>query len=294
VAVVPHSTGAQTQELTITANDTLGYRHIAFLQAIINRQMDGRKACYLSYEVGRNILWLMTDSGVGSTAYGPLGADDLIENGQCAVNLRDSWVRFGQTDLSIHLLLSRNAGMAAPSNVFATAITSKGQSDWKQYATCDWTAAAGSTRSWDFSQTPPSLSVQVNKLGEPDRYTIGVDIKDLNGSEDVTAAELIINSLQTGREGCYVHYERATNTVMLIDDAGAGLAGIAGAGSHGHISNSYCTVSEPATTLVGRRDITLSFNVALTDKMKAKRTVFASATSRSGLRRSWQPVWVFP
>jgi len=82
--------------------------------------------------------------------------------------------------------------------------------------------------------------------------------KDGDGATTIPFVQLVINAGLSGSNGCFIHYDRASNVFYWLNDAGTAFAGMF-AGS-GQVSNSQCTlhgVGSGATTVGSNLTITL-------------------------------------
>ncbi len=289
VSIHADSPDRQARMMTVTARDGDGYRCLKFVQIIANETDSYDGGCYLRYEVDRRILWLMNGRD-RATGAGELGEQQVLEDGVCTVNLAGSWPEFRGDTLSLHLDLALKPKIRATQRVFARAIDEKGiESKLTEFAS--WKPPAGEVREnpWDFPPTPPSLTVESKKLAGREKYALRVGASDLNGAEDIDAVEVIVNNVVDGRNTCYLRYDRRANTVSLVDDSGTPSRARIEPGSSKQLSNSYCAIAVPDSPSVkGSYDVYFTFELALTEKMLTKRTIYLSAIDREGLRQSWK------
>jgi hypothetical protein len=295
VSVDTDSPDRQARMMTVTARDGDGYRRLKLVQIIANETNSYDGGCYLRYEVDRRILWLM-DGRDRATGVAALGQPEVLEDARCTVNLAESWPEFRGDTVTLHLDVALKPKVSATQRVFARAIDEKGiESKLTEFAA--WKPAAGQAREnpWDFPPTPPSLSVESKKLAGSDKYILRVRASDLNGAEDIDVVEVIVNNVVDGRNTCYLRYDRRANTVSLINNAGTPSREPIEPGSSKELSNSYCAIAAPdAPSVKGSYDVYFSFQLALTEKMLAKRTIYLSAVDREGLRQSWRAYAILP
>lgn len=92
--VIARTTGeGRGAALEITTSDPNGGRDLRLIQLLINRELNGVKACYLSYEVAEERLWLIADDGSGSAGFGRPGERATLANSQCKIPLERASAR---------------------------------------------------------------------------------------------------------------------------------------------------------------------------------------------------------
>jgi hypothetical protein len=288
VSVVPDSTDQQARMVTITARDRAGYRRLRFIKIIVNEKSTAVDACYLRYQLDNRILWLLNDDK-NSAGEGMLGNLRVLDNAKCTVNLAQSWAEFHGDTVALHLDVALKPKFRATQRVFATTIDENGiASKLEQFAS--WKPSAGQVQEnpWKFPPSPPSVSVAPKRLAGFNNYLVTIKASDVNGAEDIAAAEVVINNVLDGRNSCYFRYDGTAKTVSLMDDAGTAFGAPAALGSSKPLSNSYCAIAATDVPLVkGPYDVQMSFNLTLTGKMLNKRTIYVSAVDREGLRQNW-------
>ncbi len=288
VSVAPDSYGNRSRMFTLTARNSDGYRRLRYVSFIANETDTVDGACYLRYQIDNRVLWLMKGDD-NSTGVGMLGSPLVLENGKCAVNLAESWPEFHGDTVTLRLDVALKPAVRATQRVFARAVDENGTAS-KLTEFASWKPVSGVTENpWVFPPGPPTMSIEHKKLAGLDKHLITVDINDLNGVEDIDAAEVLISNVLDGRNGCYLRYDKRANAVSLRNDAGTAYAEPIELGSRKQLSNSYCAVAVPEAPVIrAPHAVGISFEVALTEKMLKKRTIWAAAVDREGLRRNWR------
>ena len=89
VSVVPNAVNGQNFALTVTYQRATGDPFTA-VQILINKDLDGRNACYIGYNPDSNNLYLVDDDG--GTLLGPAnpGSVGTLSNSQCTLNMASS------------------------------------------------------------------------------------------------------------------------------------------------------------------------------------------------------------
>jgi hypothetical protein len=77
----------------VSVADPNGVRHLRLVQVLVNHGLDGAHACYVSYDVADDRLWLMGDGGQGSAGSGHPGDHVILSNSQCSIALEHACLR---------------------------------------------------------------------------------------------------------------------------------------------------------------------------------------------------------
>ena len=85
--VMPSVGMGRSASLEITTSSSAGVASLDFVQVLVNKDLNGVKACYVSYEVPNKRLWLISDRGQGAAGVGQPGDPQVLENSQCRIAL---------------------------------------------------------------------------------------------------------------------------------------------------------------------------------------------------------------
>jgi hypothetical protein len=119
----------------ITVSDGNGARNIQFLQVIVNRDLNGVGACYLSYEAPENRLWLIADSGAGSAGVGKLGESGTLANSQCTVALEGVTARAARDSITLRIPVRFTASFSGSKQAYVDVIDRGGlHPNWESRA----------------------------------------------------------------------------------------------------------------------------------------------------------------
>ena len=84
------STGGINQILNFTITDTAMFTNLGVIDVLMNDSLDGRNACYIAYDEGSNMLFLVDDAGdAGGPFAGSMvldGSAVSVENNQCRID----------------------------------------------------------------------------------------------------------------------------------------------------------------------------------------------------------------
>jgi hypothetical protein len=112
-------------------------------------------------------------------------------------------------------------------------------------------------------------------------------VKDGDGAATIPFAQFVVNATLSGFNGCYIHYDRASNTFFLLDDAGSAFSGIV-AGSAGQVSNSQCTLHGVGSggTAAGT-NLTITYNLDFSAGFAGLKKMFMQAFDNTGVIEVW-------
>ncbi len=119
---------------------------------------------------------------------------------------------------------------------------------------------------------------------------------DGNGVNDLGVLNILINSALDGRNGCYLAFVQAANTLFLVPDNGEGLLPGIVPGGAGLIVNSQCAVHMPAAAVNRSGNVlTLDLDIAFSPAFSGNKVIYQAArdaTNNSGWIQ--QGVWQVP
>jgi len=290
VAGSPASGSGSSQSFTFQFSDPSGYQSLGVVNLLFNSFLDGRNACYLAYVVASNTLVLVDDAG---DAGGPfagsvvLGSVSTIQNSQCAVSLTSS---LGSgTTLTLVLNIAFKTGFGGDRVTFVAARDQgAGSSNWQPLGV------------WQV----PFAASQINVTATPARgaapsgasQQMTFTFTDTKGTGDFGIGNVLINKFIDGRQACYLAYVAASNTLVLIDDAGDAGGPYAGSmvlnGGSGAIQNSQCMVSGAGSAVAfAPNTINVTLNITFQASFRGNRVLYAGGRdSTGGNNTDWQSV----
>lgn len=110
------------------------------------------------------------------------------------------------------------------------------------------------------------------------------------GGQDISVTQVLINSVLTGPQACWVGYISGSNQFLLINDAGTGWLPTSVPPGSGSVSNSQCTLlgAGSSATRSGNQ-LSVTFNLQFETNFAGSKTIWTNAYSAStGLGSSWQ------
>jgi hypothetical protein len=244
----------------------------------------------LNFEVKYQRLWLIADKETGVASQGVLGSHVVLENSTCLANLAESFADFRGDRLTVHLAVALKSGTAGAHSIDIAALGPDGiNSHRKEFGAWHPAPASFRDRPWRFPERPPSVTIEADNMQVPRSFRLNIRVSDINGSRDLQWAQVIINDLLTGAEGCYLHYDVKSNLLFLFNEAGRGYAGFVTVGGAGVVATRYCRIEGSGSSLSrDTHSLHLAVPIWLTQKMDGKYMVFAAAADQSGLRQNWR------
>ena len=246
-------------------------------------------------QVGATSTIVISNGLLAGPTGGTITVTETVPTGLTLVSMVGmGWTCSGNVCTTTNVLLTGNVGssIAVVFNVAANAPAS---------LTNQVTVSGGSSPSVSASDvtaiasgiTVVSLSPAAS-TGSNQTYTI--QIADPLGASTLTVLNLLVNTALDGRQACYIAYVPQTNTVLLVNDAGAAGGPYAGNlvlnGSSG-VSNSQCAVNGAGSSMVSNGNtMTLTLNLAFTPAFSGNKVVFAAARDSAGNNTGWQTLGV--
>jgi parallel beta-helix repeat protein len=276
VFVTPASGSGLTQTFTATYSDPSGGNTIALAYFMVNSAVTGTSSCFIQYTASNNTFQLLNDAGSAWSA--PVSAGSgTASNGQCTLSGVGASAVASGNNLILNLPITFAAGYAGAKNVYLLAIDGSSQnSGWLQEGT--WTVPSGTG-----GGVPPGAVPVCNAQGFPCVASLtpangsgltgtftGVFTHSGGAGQHYLGYILFLptpNIVQyTATGSCLVEYNRISNAMRLINDAGTDwLPGTIGlpVGQSGSLTNSHCTlnVGQSGAVINGT---TMTVNAAMT------------------------------
>ena len=233
--------------VTISVTDPLGYSNISVVDLLMNFALDGTNACYVAYVPtggGSGSLYLLNNAGngyaTGNVTFSGGTGSGSTTNSQCTITGAGSTVTSSGT-LTLALKVTFLAGFAGTKVLWSSSGDAQSRnSGWQ---------AAGAVTIPGATATNPAVSSILPASGSAWSGTFSYVYTDTNGWQN-GIVDILLNSALDGRSACYAAYVYATNTLLLVDDAGDAGGPYAGSitfstggvGS-GFASNSQCAIN---------------------------------------------------
>ncbi|HYW47284.1 MAG TPA: PPC domain-containing protein [Bryobacteraceae bacterium] len=285
VSVSPASGSGSSQVLSFTFNDSSGWQDLDVVNILINNVLDGRNACYLAYSRSAGVLYLVADNGGAlSTGLAP-GGPGSVSNSQCTVAGASSTAAGSGNVLTVTLNMVFGAGFGGNKVVYMAARDLEGDnSGWQALGT--WNVPGTTpTGPWVSGMNP----AHSNNLTQSYTFTF----TDTNGWQDISIANVLINSAINGIGACYVAFAPSgpgSGAVYLVDNAGDAGGPYSGMvlPSNGSVSNGQCTIAGSGSSVAASGN-TLNLTLAITfNQSFAGNQIFFLAARSTTLNSNWQ------
>jgi len=255
VGVTPGTGTGSSQTFALRYADTVGATDLSWAIAWFSASAtNGVGSCAVLYNRGANTVSLMNDAGSQWTTRA-LGSTGTLQNSQCTITIGSSTtVVASGNGLTWNLAVTFAPAFGGTKTIYMMAGTDEGAATDLE-AAGTWTIPGGPVVT-AVSVTPSSGS------GASGAFTF--QYGDTAGAADISST-LAWFATTTTAGSCLVRYDKAANTVSLLNDAATqwttGTLGAAGT-----IQNSQCSVTLGSSTTVVRVGNVLSWRLAMTFK----------------------------
>ncbi|HYW43991.1 MAG TPA: VCBS repeat-containing protein [Bryobacteraceae bacterium] len=290
----PASGSGSSQTFTFTFSDSAGWQNLGVVDVLINSALDGRHACYVAFVpsgASGGSVYLVDDAGDAGGPYQGLllpSGSGSIGNGQCAITGANSSVNGSGTNLTLTLAISFSASFTGNRIFYLSAQDkSANNSGWQALGT--WAVPGAQVVGPAVSGVSPART----SVSGPTPYTF--TFTDTNGWQDISVANVLINSAIDGRHACYIAFTpsgAASGSLFLVDDAGDAGGPYAGMTlpATGSVSNSQCAIAGAGASVTGSGNtLTLTLPITFSQAFAGNQVIFLAARSNSA-NSNWQAV----
>jgi len=278
ISVGPSSGTAGRQLFNFVSRHASTANSILYTQFLFSKSgLSALNACYISYDPSGNVFYLLSDDM--TQWYGLLGGSaNTVGNAQCTIYGATSGSSKAGTDLTTNVDISFRSGFAGLKTIYQfTGDTSAGTSGWQSMGTWNDTGDASVV---ELSSLTPNSGTGASQV-----FTALV--KDGDGATTIPFAQLVMNATLSGFNGCFIHYDRASNVFFLLNDVGTVFSGLVG-GSAGQVSNSQCTLHGTGSGgTVNGSNLTITYNLDLSAGFAGLKKVFMQAVDNTGVIEVW-------
>ncbi|HYW44248.1 MAG TPA: VCBS repeat-containing protein [Bryobacteraceae bacterium] len=296
VTVAPTSAGPASGSgtggtFTFTFTDSGGYQNLGVADVLINNALDGRHACYIAFvPSGANSgsVFLVDDAGDAGGPYQGfvLPGSGSVGNSQCTITGANSSVNGSGNTLTLTLAITFSASF--PGNkIFYLSAQDKASNNSGWQALGTWGVPGAQTSGPAVGGINPP---RTGSLG-PTTYTF--TFTDTNGWQDISVANVLINSAIDGRRACYIAFAPSgagAGALFLVDDAGDAGGPYSGTTlpGTGTVSNSQCSITGGSVSGAGNT-LTLTVPITFTQSFAGDQVFFLAARSNTA-NSNWQAV----
>lgn len=256
-----------------------GHRDLGVLNILLNDFLDGRHACYLAYVPALRVLYMVNDEGNALLPGLPLGSGGTLGNSQCTVFGAGSSAEHIGHNITLRLAMSFNPAFAGNRIWYLAARdVLENTSGWHAMGT--WSVAPAAT------SNPRVVGMSPARRSGP-RATATFQFADDSGWQNLGVVNMLLNSFLDGRQGCYLAYARPINVLYLVNDAGDGLLPGLVVNGTGTLSNSQCTIRNPAVSANGNT-LTLTMDIEFAEAFVGDRIWYLAARDIAERNSGWQ------
>jgi len=268
---------------TFTVRDPDGATNLHYLQFHIARPQTESNSCLIHYDVAQNVFYLRNDDATDWWGIYP-GTNTRTGNSQCELYAATTRAIKSGTDLNVTLDISFRGTFTGNRDVFILAADlGSNITDWYQ---------AGS---FAVTSDPTLLElVSVSPVaGAASSQLFTMTLRDGDGAGKVWFSQLNINSANNAAQGCYVHFDPATNVFYLLSDNGQSWAGLR-AGSSDQVQNSQCLLKgKNSTGTANGQDLTVTYDLQFKPSFAGPKNVYARASDLDGNLVQWKRTGTF-
>ena len=278
ISVTPASGSSGRQLFSFISRNTLGANSIKYTQFLFSKSgLSALNACYISYDPTANVFYLLSDDM--TQWYGLLGGSvNNIGNAQCTIYGATSGSAKVGTDLTTNVDVSFRSGFGGSKSIhqFSEDILGNGSS-WILMGTWNDT---GDPSAVELVSLTPNSGTGVSQV-----FTTVT--KDGDGATTIPFVQFVMNNGLSGFNGCFIHYDRASNVFFLLNDAGTAFSGMF-AGS-GQVSNSQCTLHGAGSggTVLGS-NLTVTYVLEFSAGFTGTKKVFMQALDNTNCIQVWR------
>jgi hypothetical protein len=282
-AATPNAGMGTTQTFALAYSDSAGATDVSQLWVWINATFapSAANSCMLYYVRATNTLNLLNDAGVSWESM-VLGGGGTLQNSQCAIALGGTMATPTGNTLTLTLAVTFKPAFAGAKNIYMYAQNATGASSgWQDRG--DWTVPAAPTPIVTADSSTPGTGTGATQ-------TFAMAYSDSAGATDLSQLWVWINATfaPSAANSCMLYYVRATNTLNLLDDAGASWQS-AVLGGGGTLQNSQCSVAlgSSMATPTGNT-LTLTLAVTFKPAFAGAKNIYMYAQNATGASSGWQ------
>ncbi len=286
VSVKPSSGSGAQQSFQFVYSSIYGFQDVKWAFLNISSSGGSANACMARYIQATNQVELSTNDAGDWVARGTPGAQVLLENSQCRINLALSSVAGAGSTLTLTLSITFKSGYTGNKGLYMASFSNTN-------ILTNWTSMG--TFNVLFNYPPvPVLVAPAGGSGASQVFEFAYS--DQNGYADIVWSAMLIHASLTPLNSCLFRFTRATNVLELANDAGAFTNSLT-MGFAGTIQNSQCSVDGGASAVILAGN-SLSVRVAVSFKpgYTGAKSVFSTAGDVPGNVAAWTALgtWTVP
>jgi len=284
ISVSPPTGSGQTQTFAASYSDSSGASAITAAYILVGSTTTSAGSCLIQFNAGSNTYQLASDAGTAWSAPVSVGSGSA-SNSQCTLSGAGAGATPSGNNLTVNFPVTFAAGYAGAQNIYLNVIDGGGlSSGWQQLGTFTVTSGGGGGSSGpvpvcNAQGFPCVVSLTpTNGSGSSSTFT-GVFTHSGGATQHYLGYILFLPTPNivwyTATGSCLVEYNRISNAMRLINDAGTNwLPGVIGlpVGRVGSLTNSHCTlnVGQSSATINGTImtvNAAVTFNSSFTGRL---------------------------
>ena len=278
LTVTPSSGSSGRQLFSFVTRDANGASSIQYVQSLFSQSgISASNACYFSYDPAANVFYLLSDDM--TQWYGLAGGTSgTIGNAQCTIYGGTSGSTKAGTDLTTNVDISFRSGFAGLKTIYQFSGDALGDvSGWISMGT--WNDV-GDPNVVELKSLSPNSGTGFS-------HVFTAVVKDGEGASNIAFAQFLMNTALGGFNGCFIHYDRASNVFYLLNDSGTAFFGLL-AGSATQVSNSQCTLQGVGSggTATGP-NLTVTYTLEFTVGFASTKQIYMQAVDSAGVIEVW-------
>jgi alpha-tubulin suppressor-like RCC1 family protein len=279
------STGGTSFRRTFTfiARDSDGAANLWYVQAHFASPKTEYNSCLIHYDAATNVFYLRNDDATDWWGIYP-GTNTRTGNSQCELYGATSYASKSGTDLKVTLDISFRASFLGVRDLYLLAADH--DNNISEWSLADAISISGDPTLLELLSVAPVAGAESSQL-----FTM--TLRDGDGAGKVWFSQLNINSANNAAQGCYVHYDPATNVFYLLSDNGLTWAGLRG-GSNDQVQNSQCLLKgKNSTGTPNGQDLAITFDLQFKPSFAGAKNVYARASDLDGNLVQWKRTGTF-
>jgi len=245
------------------------------------------KACFLMYNRGTNGLYLMNDAGTAWLSPVNPGTLASVSNSQCTLLASGSSISGSGNTVTLRFNLAYQTGFAGVKSLYLAVFDlSSAGTGWQSMGT----TTIGTNAS------PLAVSVVPTTPGG-NSGTLTTIAQDANGYADIQIVYLLIDRTLSGLNACFLMYNRGTNGLYLMNDAGTSWLPALVPGASGAVSNSQCTLNANSSSVNGAgATLSVVFSLQFQPGFAGSKNLYFAAFDFNNAGTGWQAFgsWAVP
>jgi hypothetical protein len=285
VSVTPASGTGARQVFQFLMRDPDGANDLWYARVQFGDPAVTSNACFIHFAPAANLVYLQND--VANGWYGMYLGSGTTSNNQCTLHGATSSMVKSGTDITLTLDITFRPAYNGLRNVnLFVSDKQANETGWRQLGS--YTAAADPSPIDIVSLTPNS--------GSGAERVFTVTYRDTGGAGNIAWGLMSIHANLNAVSGCYIHYDRASNLFLLMNDAASGWLALV-PGSTATVQNSQCILRGAGTgrSLSGT-DLIVSYDLQFKPGYAGAKEINVQMANQQGKDKPWTRMgtWTVP